>query len=249
MFGKPEFDILAFGAHPDDVEICCGGTVAKLTRQGYRAAVVTLTSAELGTRGDSQTRAREFAEAARILGVEHHQMLDIPDGQVNPAQENRLKVVEVIRQLRPRVVFAHHAVARHPDHRNGHTLIRDAVFLAGLSRVETASLPWRPYKIVYYAERYEVAPSFIVDISETYEQKMNAIRAYHSQFYSAEMEKYGTQQTTISQPGFLDHIVLRAHQYGIYIGVRYAEPFVVLEPLAIADPVALFDEKNWYTIP
>lgn len=248
MFGAPDFDAVAFGAHPDDVEICCGGTLAKLARRGYKTAIITLTSAELGTRGDSATRAREFAEAARILGAAEHKMLDIPDGRVRNTDENRLKVIREIRRLRPRVVFVHHWVARHPDHEHASQLVREAAFFAGLPRIETGQPAWRPYKILFYANRFEFTPSFVVDISETFEQKMQAIRAYASQFYRPEVE--GQQpETAISHPAFLDHIEVRARQYGVYIGTRYAEPFLVRELLAIDDPVALFDERCYYTIP
>ncbi len=249
MFGKPEFDAVAFGAHPDDLEICCGGTLAKLTRKGYRVAMITLTRAELGTRGNSDTRAQEFAEAARILGVEEHRMLDIPDGRVRATHENILKVVREIRRLRPRVVFTHHWMARHPDHEHGSQLVREAVFFAGLKKIDTGQEPWRPYKLIFFANRFEFTPSFVVDITDTFEQKMRAVRAYRSQFHGDDMERYGTEQTAISHPAFLDHIEVRARQYGIYIGVKYAEPFFVREALAIDDPVALFDERSYYTIP
>ncbi len=249
MFGRPDFDAVAFGAHPDDIEICCGGTLAKLARRGYKTAMITLTSAELGTRGDSETRAQEFAIAAGILGAADHKMLDIPDGDVRVNRDNILKVVREIRRLRPRVVFVHHWVARHPDHEHGSRLVREAVFHAGLPRVETNQEPWRPYKIIFYANRFEFTPSFVVDISETFEQKMQAVRAYQSQFYRAEEKASSEPETAISHPAFLHHIEVRARQYGVYIGVKYAEPFLVREALAIDDPVALFDEKCYYTIP
>lgn len=249
MFQNPDFDALAIGAHPDDVEIGCGGTMAKLARKGYKTAIITATSAELGSRGDSVLRAKEFAEAAKILGAQFHKMLDIPDGHVRATQENKLKIVREIRDLRPRVVITHHWVARHPDHQHTSGLVQEAVFLAGLSKIDTGQQPWRPYKIIFFANRYEFEPSFVVDISETFEAKMQAIRAYHSQFYAPDMEKHGTVQTAISHPAFLDHVEFRARQYGIYIGVQYAEPFLVRENLAIDDPVALFDEKCWYTVP
>lgn len=249
MFGKPDFDALAIGAHPDDVEICCGGTLAKMAARGYRIAIITATSAELGSRGTSETRGQEFAEAARILGAETHKMLQIPDGRVAATHENKLAIVAEIRRVRPRVVFTHHWVARHPDHQHTSELVQEAVFLAGLPKIDTDQQPWRPYKIIFFANRYEFQPSFVVDISEVFEKKMQAIAAYKSQFHHQEMEKYGSVQTAISHPAFLDHIRVRAEQYGIYIGVRYAEPFLLRENLAIDDPIALFDEDCWYTIP
>ncbi len=249
MFGEPDFGAVAFGAHPDDVEICCGGTLAKLADRGYGVAIITLTSGELGTRGSRETRAQEFAEAARILGAREHRMLDIPDGGVAATREYMLKVVQEIRRLRPRVVFTHHWESRHPDHAHGSHLVREAVFFAGLPKIDTGQPPWRPYKLIFFANRFEFQPSFVVDISQTFERKMRAVRAYQSQFHGPDMERYGEEQTAISHPAFLDHIEVRARQYGIYIGARYAEPFLVREALAVDDPVALFDERCYYSIP
>ncbi len=249
MFGDANFDALAFGAHPDDVEICCGGTLAKLADRGYKIAIITLTSAELGTRGDSETRGREFGEAARILGASFHKMLDIPDGGIDTRMDYRLKVVREIRALRPKIIFSHHWEARHPDHHHACRLVQEAVFFAGLPRIETGQEPWRPYKLIFYFNRFETEPDFIVDISATFERKMQAVRAYKSQFYSEDMDRYGEQQTAISHPGFLDHIEVRGRQYGIYIGKKYGEPFVVREGLEIEDPVALFGPSSYYSVP
>lgn len=249
MFEPARFDALAIGAHPDDVEICCGGTMARLVRQGYRVGILTVTSAELGSRGDSTTRGQEFAKAARILGVHWHRMLNIPDGHVRASRENKLKLIRILRELRPRVVFTHHWLARHPDHSRTSELVQEAAFQAGLAKIDTGQPPWRPYKLVFFANRYEFRPSFVVDITETFEIKMQAVQAYHSQFYHPDMEKYGKTETAISHPAFLEHIEIRARQYGVYIGTRFAEPFSIREYLAIADPIALFDEKCWYAIP
>ena len=249
MFGKPDYDALAIGAHPDDVEIGCGGTLAKLARKGHKTAIVTTTSAELSSRGDTFTRSKEFAAAAQILGANMHKMLDIPDGHVRASQENKLKIVHILRDLRPRVVFTHHWIARHPDHQHTCELVQEAFFLAGLTKIDTGQKPWRPYKLIHYPNRYEFQPSFVVDISETFAAKIDSIRAYHSQFHAADMEKYGSVQTAISHPAFLDHIEIRARQYGIYIGVQYGEPFLLRENLAIDHPVSLFDYKIWYTVP
>ena len=249
MFGEPDYDAIAFGAHPDDVEISMGGTVAKMTDAGNKVAVITATEAELGTRGTRQDRAQEFARAAAILKVSAFKMLNIPDGQVRSTRENQLKIITEIRTYRPKIIFVHHREARHPDHHHTSLLVQDAVFLAGLPRIETGQAPWRPYKTIYYANRYEFQPSFVVDISATFKAKMEAVGAYYSQFSGPKMAEYGTQQTAISHPAFLDHIEIRSRQYGIYIGSTYGEPFFVRENLAIENPVDLFDEKSWYTVP
>lgn len=248
MLGKPDFDALAFGAHADDVEICCGGTMAKLSALGRKCAIVTLTQGEMGTRGSVELRAEEFANAAKILGAHAHESLDIRDGAIANTEDNRLKVIHTIRKYRPAVVFAHHWEARHSDHEHASHLVKDACFLAGLQKIETGQPAWRPYKLVYYLNRYEVPASFVVDISDHFKQKMDSIRAYSSQFHRSD-EKDNEPQTPISHPTFLEFIETRARQYGVYLGVNYAEPFVVRELLNIEDPVALFSEKNWFAVP
>ena len=248
MFGSSDFDVCAFGAHPDDIEIACGGTIAKLAAKKRKIAMISLTRGEMGTRGSKTLRAQEFAAAAKILGADTHKMLDIPDGQIRNTQENRLKIVEQIRALRPRTVFVHHWQARHPDHQYASEVVKDAVFFAGVKNVETGQEPWRPYKLIYFANRYEFAPSFVVDISAHFESKMQALYAYSSQFH-APKQKTEEPETAISHPLFLQSIEIRARQYGAYLGVKYGEPFLVREPLNIADPVDLFDEKNWIAVP
>lgn len=249
MFENPEFDALAIGAHPDDVEIACGGTLAKLARLGYRVAALSVTAAELSSRGDARIRAEEFAAAAAILQLADHKILDIPDGQIATTPENKRKLVREIRHYRPRVLFVHHWVARHPDHQHTSELVQAAVFQAGLAKIDTGQAPWRPHKVIYFPNRFDFEPSFVVDISETFAVKMQAVQAYHSQFHASDMKAYGAVQTAISHPAFLEHIASRAHRYGLHIGARHGEPFLVRENLAVEDPVALFSERCWYAVP
>lgn len=242
-------DFLAFGSHPDDIELGCGGTLLKLARQGYQTAAVTLTRGESGTRGSAEIRRREFDRAAQILGTTSHRMLDIPDAAVEPTHANKLKLVRVIRELQPRVVATIHWQARHPDHVHTSHLVREAAILAGLRSLDTGQPPGRPYRVLYFPERYEVTPTFVIDISDTFADKMRAVRAHESQFHGADMAQYGDAQTTISRPEFLEFIELNARRWGMAIGARYGEAFVVRETLRLDDPVAAFGDWCREAIP
>lgn len=234
-------DVIAFGAHPDDVELSCSGTLIKLKDLGYRTGHITLTRGELGTRGTPETRRREFEKAAAVMGVDVAEQLDLPDGRLSTQWEYKLKLIQTIRTYRPRVVFAPHWEARHPDHTYTSHLVREASFLAGLKNLDTGQPHHRPFRVIYYPERYDFRPSFIVDITAYFDRKMEAIRAYGSQFYNPELDSAGEEPTAISQPEFLDRLVQRMRHYGAYIGVQYGEPFFVREAVKIEDPVALFD--------
>ena len=244
-----DLDALAFGAHADDAELGCGGTLIKMAEAGHRTGIVALTRGEMGTRGGPADRAREFDEAAAILGLAAHEMLDIPDARVDVSWENKLKIVERIRLYKPRLVFAPYWVDRHPDHEKTSELVREAVFLAGLKKVETGQPPARPYKLIFYPARFDFSPSFIVDISAQYERKIKAIQAYRTQFGAVGAEEPEAAQTLISRPVFLDRIETRARQYGAQIGVRHGEPFLVREAIRVDDPVAFFGPEYLWTIP
>ncbi|MEJ2082190.1 MAG: bacillithiol biosynthesis deacetylase BshB1 [Acidobacteriota bacterium] len=233
-------DVLAFGAHPDDVKLTCAGTLIKLARQGYRTGVVALTAGELGTRGDAAVRAGEFAEAARIMQVSEQRILGLPDGGLAATTSQKLAVIGIIREFRPRIVLAPYWKDRHPDHSNGGRLVQEAGFLAGLRKIETGRDAFRPNRILFYASRYEFRPSFIVDVSQTHQQKLEAVRAYRSQFFESPAGEPEQDRTNVSRPGFLEAVIARARQYGSYIGVEYGEPFLVREPLRLDDPVAFF---------
>lgn len=257
-------DFLAIGAHPDDIELCCAGTLIKLAKQGYRTAAVTLTRGEAGTRGTPAIREKEFAAAAAIMQVAAHRQLDVPDGAIEETYENKLKIVRVIRELRPRVVATVHWEARHPDHIHTSHLVRDAAMIAGLKNLAMHSHPkggraegksgswgepWRPFRVLYYPERFEVKPSFIVDISDTFEQKMRAVYAHESQFHGPNFEKYGPEKTPIARPEFLESIENKNLRWGAMIGAKYGEAFFVRESVRIDDPVAAFGEWCRDTIP
>jgi bacillithiol biosynthesis deacetylase BshB1 len=244
-------DALAFGAHADDAELSCGGTLIKLARMGYKTGVVVLTQGETGTRGNAEIRAREFAKAAEVMGLTAHKMLDIPDGRVEVTWENKLKIIDEIRAHKPRIVLAPYWVDRHPDHENASQLVRASVYLAGLKKVETAQEAFRPVKVVFCQGRFEFSPSFVVDITDVQAQKMSAIRAYASQFHRLDQSEStpAPDETLIGRPEFLDFIEARDRRYGAQVGVKYGEPFLVREALKVDDPVTFFGSEYLWTIP
>jgi len=244
-----KLDVIAFGAHPDDVEIGCGGTIIKLEALGYTTGVVALTRGEMGTRGSAEIRAREFAAAARVLGVSVHKTLDMPDGRVEPNWENKVKVIREIRAHQPRVVFAPYWVARHPDHEAASRIVRESSYLSGLKKLDTGQEAHRPFKVLFYQSRFEFSPSFVADISSSHEKKLEAIRCYESQFFSPNKTEHGTDETLISRPDFIERIETGDRQYGTYVGVEFGEPFLAREALRIDDPVGFFGPECLETIP
>jgi bacillithiol biosynthesis deacetylase BshB1 len=246
---KTSIDFLAFGAHPDDIELGCAGTLIKLAQQGYRTAAITLTRGEAGTRGTPEIRRKEFDAAAEVMQVSVHRQLDMPDGAIEETYANKLKLVRILRELRPRVVATVHWESRHPDHIHTSHLVRDAAMIAGLKNLMAGQAegesehweePWRPNRVLYFLERYEVPLSFIVDISATFERKMQAVRGHESQFHGPNMQKYGAAQTSISRPEFLEVSEAKNRRWGAMIGAQYGEAFVVREAVRIDDPVAAF---------
>lgn len=240
-------DVLAFGAHADDVELSCGGTLIKLAAMGYKTAVISLTQGEMGTRGSPEIRAHEFAQAAKWMGLTAFKMLDIPDGRVEVSWENKLKIITELRAHKPRLVLAPYWIDRHPDHENASQLVRASAYLSGLKKIETGQDAFRPLKVVFCQSRFEFAPSFIVDITDAHDRKMEAIRAYASQFHPPAEPAPG--ETLIGRPEFLDHIEARDRRFGAQIGAKYGEPFLVREALRVDDPMAFFGPEYRWTIP
>jgi bacillithiol biosynthesis deacetylase BshB1 len=244
-----DLDALAFGAHADDVELACGGTLVTLAALGHKTGVVVLTRGEMASRGSVEIRAREFMNSAEIMGLAAHQMLDIPDGRVEVTWTNKLKIIEALRTYKPKIVFAPYWVDRHPDHEQTSQLVRQAAYLAGLKKLETGQPPFRPHKVIFYQSRYEFTPSFIVDISSGHEQKMKAIMAYRSQFHRQDHAASEAEDTLISRPEFLNSIEIRDKRYGSSVGVKYGEPFLVREAIQLKDPVEFFGPEYLWTIP
>ena len=234
-----ELDALAFGTHPDDVELSCAGTLIKLAKRGHKIAACDLTAGELSTRGTPEIRAREAERAAELMGLKTRLNLGIPDGRIEQSAENRLEVIRVLRSHRPRVVFAPYWVCRHHDHVHASRLVSEACYHSGLVKIDTGrrSPPFRPRVVIYYQTRCEFEPTFLVDISEEAEAKMAAIRAHKSQFYNPESNE---PETRISSKRFLEKVEILSRYYGLRIGAEHAEPFLLREALPIDDPVALF---------
>ncbi len=244
-----KLDVLAFGAHADDVELGCGGTIIKLGALGYKAGAVALTRGEMATRGTAELRAQEFAAAAQIMGLSAYKMLDMLDGRVEETWENKVKVIREIRAFRPRIVFAPYWITRHPDHEKASRIVREAAYLAGLKKLDTGQEAHRPFKVIFYPTRFEFPPSFIVDITDYHAKKLEALQAYKSQFDTSQKTIYGEDETLLSRPDFLARISTRDLQYGTYIGVKYGEPFLIREALRIDDPLEFFGPEYLETIP
>ena len=230
-------DLLAIAAHRDDVELTCGGTLAKMSAAGYRTGVLDLTAGEMGTRGDADTRGREAAEAAGILGVSARLNAGLPDAHLHNTDAMRRVVVEFLRRLRPRVVILPFPIGRHPDHRIASELGRDACYLAGLARYDASGEPHRPEKVLYALAYREdpVKPTFVVDISGTFDIKMAAIRCYHSQFEGAKAagEIFPTGQD------LYEMVRVQSAHYGSLIRARYGEPFMTHETVQVDDIVTM----------
>lgn len=227
-------EVLAMAAHRDDVEQTCGGTLLKMRAQGYRTAILDMTRGEAGTRGSAAEREAEAKAAAGILGVSWRDALDIPDGDVENTYENRLKIVEVLRKVRPRVVILPYWTGRHPDHYTTSTLGYEACFLAGLAKVDTGLPPHRPFKILYASLYAEVRPSFVVDITPYIEDRHRALMAYTSQ-YANQAQGSGL---FVPEEEIRERTFAMARYFGLLGGVRYAEPFVQKE-VGLVEDVAM----------
>ena len=237
MPSTPPIHLLAIGAHPDDVEISCGGTLARAVLEGYSVAILDLTRGELATNGTPEIRAAEALEAAKALGVAVRRNAELPDGSIHSHDPDQLRrVIEALRALRPTVLLSHFRRDRHPDHGEASRIVDRAWYLAGLARHEADGAPFRPDARYYFASRVGFEPSFVVDISAQWEAKRRAILAHASQ---VSLRDPKAKPTPLNDEGFLDRIEARARHYGGLIGVRYGEPFRSTEPLGIRSLEAL----------
>jgi bacillithiol biosynthesis deacetylase BshB1 len=235
-------DALAVGAHPDDVEFNCGGTLLKLASLGYRVGILDMARGEMGTRGSADIRAREAQEAAQKLGLAVRENLELPDAHIWLTEESRVRMVRKIRQYRPRIILTHYWEDPHPDHMNTCQIVRQAAHVAGLAKfdAEAGQERFRPRAIAHFLFPRTVAPSFVVDISDFAGQKEAVASCYRSQLHdpkSAELE------TLISSESFLRRLESRQRFYGSLIGVEHAEAFVVREALNVHDPVELLSRR------
>ena len=228
-------DILAIGAHPDDVELGCGGTIAKLISEHKTVAVVDLTRGEMGTRGTDLTRKAEAESAARILGLSARENLEMRDGFLLHSEEYQLRIVKMIRKYRPEIVLCNAVDDRHPDHAKGAKLVSDACFLSGLRKVETelggaSQDVWRPKHIFHYIQWKNIVPDFVIDITGFLDQKIEACLAYKTQFYDPESKE---PMTPIATKDFLESLTYRAQDLGRLSGVTYAEGFTTEKLVAL----------------
>lgn len=225
-----KLDILAIGVHPDDVELGCSGTLINEIKAGKKAGIVDLTQGELGTRGTIDTRYAEAANAAMIIGAAVRENLKMRDGFFENDEAHKMKLIAAIRKYKPSIVIANTLHDRHPDHGRAGKMIGDCCFLAGLAKIVTKDEAnniqekWRPAYVLHYIQDWYHEPDMLIDISDVFEQRMESIRAYTTQFHSEQLNDT-EPQTYISKPDFLDSVIARARMFGKRIGVKYAEGF------------------------
>jgi len=231
-------DVLAVGAHPDDADLGVGGMLLKLNGAGHRSVILDLTRGELSSRGPVEGRAKEAAEASRRLGVRARYHAGLPDGGLANNPEQRKAVVSFIRKYRPKLLLAPHMPDRHPDHVAAHQLVRDANFMAGLNKIDTGQDPYRAPTILYYHAYFEPAmtPTFVVDISDVIEKKLEALKAFESQFYNP---NHDGPETYVSSKAFWDGITTRAAYWGARVGVSHGEPLFADGPVGCSLPPGL----------
>ncbi|NNC82006.1 MAG: bacillithiol biosynthesis deacetylase BshB1 [Flavobacteriales bacterium] len=228
-------DILAFAAHPDDVELAASGTLLKHIHQGKNCGIVDLTRGQLGSRGNPELREKEADHASEILGLDFRENLGMEDGWFRADKEHIMQVALMIRKYRPDVILANAITDRHPDHGRGADLIKEAAFFSGLVKATVEGhdyAPWRPRVLMHYIQDRFIEPDVIVDITDHIEQKMEAIMAFSSQFYDPESDE---PETPISSKTFIDYLYSRARQFGRYIGVEFAEGFTVDKAFGVED--------------
>ncbi len=236
-------DVLVIGAHPDD-EMFMGGTLIKMVDQGYHCAVADLTRGERGSRGTPDIRRREAQEAARLLGLTRRISLDLGDAEVGRDPGHRLELIRLLRAERPALIFTHDFDDRNPDHVRANALVREAIFYSYVKGVETGQERFRPLALIEYFGNPTSpwrGPSFIVPITETFDRKVEAMRAYKSQFYNPE---YSGPETYISSPGFFEEVEMRARYWGSLIGEKYGESFHYRGLLSVSDPVGFFQKAT-----
>lgn len=230
----PKVDVMAFGAHPDDIEIGCGGTLIKLVDLGHSVVLVDMAQGEMGTRGTVETRRAEAAAAAKIIGAVARENLKLEDGNIRADEEAKRRVVEVVRKHRPRLVFIPYYKDRHPDHYHASQVAYEGIFLAGLAQYETGQESYRPLRVLYYMGWYEFEPTFIVDISAQFDQKMDAIYAFSTQFKPGDSFY---EQTRLTSRQYNWALVQRMAYYGSLIGKQYGEGFLIRGRMEVENPL------------
>ena len=218
-----KLDILVFGAHPDDIELGCGGTIIKEVQRGKKVGIIDLTRGELGTRGTAKSRDKEAKKAIEIMRVAIRENMNFKDGFFQDNEEHKLSLIKRIRKYRPEIVITNALSDRHPDHPRGSQITIDACFLAGLEKIETGQKIWRPKAIYHYIQFNNMTPDIVVDISEQIDLKIEAVKAYKTQFYNPESKE---SETIISSEDFLESVRYRAKDLGRQSNCKYAEGFI-----------------------
>jgi bacillithiol biosynthesis deacetylase BshB1 len=234
-------DAVFFAAHADDIELACGGTIAKLVSDGRRAGIVDLTRGEMGTRGTPETRLRESQAAARILGATFREQLDFGDGGLRTGRDEEMQVIDIVRRWQPSIVFAPWPDERHPDHSRSGRLVAEASFYAGLRKIETTLPAHRPQAIVYYVQNYLPPLSFVIDVTAAWKTKMKAVHCYKSQFFDRKSKE---PRTFIAEERFLEMIEARGKHFGALIGARYGEAYVTKQPPRIDDVFGAYGDRE-----
>jgi bacillithiol biosynthesis deacetylase BshB1 len=244
-----KLDILAIGVHPDDIELGCSGTLINEIKRGKKAGLVDLTEGELSTRGTVESRYRESANAAMIIGAEVRENLKMRDGFFRNDEEHQLKLIQAIRKYQPEIIIGNILEDRHPDHGRAGHLISDACFLSGLAKIQTngddgkEQQKWRPKYFLQYMQDWYHEPDLLIDISDVFEQRMKSIEAYSTQFHTSASDSGGLQ-TYISTPDFLESIIARARMLGKRIGVKYAEGFITEKKIGLKNLDALLQNET-----
>lgn len=244
-----KLNILAIGVHPDDVELSCSGTLINEIKAGKKCGIIDLTQGELGTRGTVETRYQEAANAAMIMGVQVRENLKMRDGFFENDEPHKLQLIAAIRKYQPDIIFGNVLNDRHPDHGRAGKLIAEAAFLAGLTRIETKDengniqSRWRPSYVFHYIQDWYHEPDLLIDISDVFEQRMDAIKAYSTQFHNP-AARGNEPQTYISTPDFLEGVIARARMFGKRIGVKYAEGFITEKKIGIRSLDALIQNET-----
>lgn len=244
-----KLDILAIGVHPDDVELGCSGTLINEVKLGKKVGIVDLTQGELGTRGTIETRYNEAANAAIIMGVHVRENLKMRDGFFKNDEAHQLQLIQAIRKYQPDIIIGNVLHDRHPDHGRAGNMIAECAFLAGLAKIETkddagiAQQRWRPSYVLHYIQDWYHEPDLLIDISHVFEQRMDAIQAYSTQFYTTNSD-IAEAQTYISTPDFLESVIARARMLGKRIGVKYAEGFISEKKIGVKNLNALIQNET-----
>lgn len=254
MPDAPTLDVLALAAHPDDVELCAGGTVCLLAQQGYDVGIVDFTRGQLGSRGTPELRMEEAQRAAEIIGLTARENLGMMDGDIRNTKAAQRQVIEVVRRYRPDIVLINPPECRHPDHGDASKLSTDALYYSGLQEVETtgpngnAQEPWRPHHVLHYMQAVSFEPTVVVDVTDVWEQRIDALQAFRSQFHNPDYEAAEDEpETFVSNPDFFEWIESRARTYGYTVGAKYGEPLRYRRgPFGVTDlPAVLSKEKEF----